>query len=58
MLGITDYLDRNFDKYKTAERKVKEKQAFIEQQKEIEKNRPESPSKLVKKITFREEDEK
>ena len=57
MFGVQDYLDAKLDKYKTAELKARQKQDFISNQKELEKNRPQSPSKKEdndKKISFDE----
>lgn len=49
MFGVQDYLDAKLDKYKTAELKARQKQEFIAKQKELEKNRPSSPSKKEEK---------
>jgi hypothetical protein len=45
MFGVQSYLDSKLDKYKTAELKARQKQVFIDKQKELEKNRPESPQR-------------
>ena len=55
-LGIEDYLNKALDKYKSFESKKKKDEEYKAKQREIEKNRPESPDKK-KKIELPLEDD-
>jgi hypothetical protein len=52
-LGITKFLDKSFDKYKSAEDKIKKEQEYLDYARKIEQNRPASPTK-IDKVTFDE----
>ena len=47
-MGIQEYLNKALDKYKNFEQKKKKDEEYKQKQREIEKNRPESPSKRAR----------
>ena len=45
-LGLTKFLDKSFDKYKSSEDKNRKEQEYLEYARKIEQNRPGSPTKI------------